>query len=300
MRSVERVATILRAVAASRDGLSVQEVSRIAELPLGSAHRLAQALVEQGLLIRGPVSRRFMISVDLYRMGMSALGNTTLANLAQPHLERLRRATDETAFVSQLTGHIVVCAAIEESRRPLHLFVRVGETMPPHAASSARAILAELGDEDARAILESHTLERFTAKTPATVEEVLAHLARVRERGFDLCEDELDRNVWAVSVPVTDAESGLRASISLASPDRGRRESELQREAVALLQREATELLTEIRAGADVLLDSSNELYAGAQWRDRRIPAAAAPLTALRSGDRVSQTGGRNRMSAQP
>lgn len=280
MRSVERVAAILRAVAASQNGLSVQEISQLVELPIGSAHRLAQALVEQGLLIRSPLNRRFMISVDLYRIGISGLGNTTLADVARPHLERLRKATGETAFASQLTGHTVVCAAIEESHRPLHLFVQVGEIMPPHAASSARAILAELGDEDARAILERHALDRFTAKTPSTVQMVLAHLAQVRQRGYDLCEDELDHNVWAVSVPITHPETGLRASISVASPDRGRQERELQRDAVALLRQEAAELLAKIAEGSESSMSPNSRVgTAGPQWGQPRARSAARALS---------------------
>lgn len=90
--------------------------------------------------------------------------------------------------------------------------------MPLHAAASARVLLAWRDPEETRRTLGNRPLVGYTEDTPTTVEEVFRHLQVVRARGFDVCDSELDENVWAVSAPVRSSTEDVVASVTLAAP----------------------------------------------------------------------------------
>lgn len=220
MQAVTRAASVLRALAEADRDLGVAEVASTVELPIGSAHRMLMALVEEELVSRSPTSGRFRISSGLYRIAVRGFERRGLAMAAAQPLASLRDRTGETAFVCQLVGHEVVCVAIAETLRPLRLFVQVGQTMPPHAAASARVVLAYRDQAEVDRILDAHHLDAFTDTTPSTREDVLTHLTKVRASGFDICDDELDEHVWAVAAPVRVDDELVAASVTVAAPSR--------------------------------------------------------------------------------
>ncbi|GAA3228984.1 IclR family transcriptional regulator domain-containing protein [Nonomuraea helvata] len=48
--------------------------------------------------------------------------------------------------------------------------------------------------------------------------EVLRHVTAVRVRGYDICDQELDRDVWVAAAPVRDPRRRVVAALSLAVP----------------------------------------------------------------------------------
>jgi len=220
MQAVSRAASVLRALADADRDLGVAEVASTVDLPVGSVHRMLMALTEEELVSRSPVSGRFRISGGLYRIAVRGFERRGLVVAAAQPLARLRDQTGETAFVCQLVGHDIICVAIAETLRPLRLFVRVGQTMPPHAAASARVVLAYRDQAEVDRILQTHRLDSFTDTTPSTREDVLTHLTKVRDAGYDICDDELDQHVWAVAAPVRVDEECVAASVTVAAPSR--------------------------------------------------------------------------------
>ena len=134
------------------------------------------------------------------------------SRIVHPALTRLAAETGETVFITELVGGVVLAVSLVQGRHPLRLFVRAGQEMPLHASASARVLLSELPESEARALL-SHS-----PSTPNSIAEVLAHLPTIRSRGYDICEDELDRDVWAIASPVRDANGQIIAATTLAAP----------------------------------------------------------------------------------
>lgn len=218
MQPVVRALNVLHAVGASRDGRSLSELSRELDLPLSTTHRLLRVLTDEGFVALDPVSRRHVAGGRLLHLVQYLPLNRSLPRLAEPCLRALNRDFDETVFLTELIGHRAVCVALVESSRALRITVGIGHEMPLHAAASARTLIAFVTESEVRPLLEGTQLTRYTADTPATVEEVLAHLRAVRRRGYDLCDNEFDANVWAASVPVRDKGRRVVAAVTLAAP----------------------------------------------------------------------------------
>jgi IclR family acetate operon transcriptional repressor len=216
VQPVIRALRTVRTVARAERGLSLQDLSDELDIPIGSMHRLLAVLSGEGFLARSPTTRRYFLGPAARELvGVSADGG-----LVRPHeaLRHAAEATGESVFLAELVGNRAVCVALVEGIHPLRLFVRIGQEMPLHAAASARVLLCDLHEDVVRLLLSRTSMTPYTRDTPRTVGDVLEHLQMVRARGYDVCDDELDDGVWAVSAPVRTSTGRVRASVTMAAP----------------------------------------------------------------------------------
>jgi IclR family transcriptional regulator, acetate operon repressor len=216
---VVRAVDVLNAVASARSGRSLQELHDQLDIPVGSLHRILGTLDRSEYLRRSPVTKRYFVG----RAARALAGGTgsPSARLVQPPpaLVEAANRTGETAFLTELVGDVPVCVSIVEAEHPLRLFVRIGQEMPLHAAASSRAILAYLDEPVVRTLLTgSAPLTEYTEGTPRDVEDVMRVLEEVRARGYAVCDNELDPNVWAVSAPIRDGDDRVTSSVTVTAP----------------------------------------------------------------------------------
>lgn len=218
LQPVSRALNVMRAIAASDGGITLQGLSQSLDVPIASIHRILAVLTTEQFVTRSPTSRKYFLGPAL--LDMLSTKRTGAGMLATPHaeLQRLARVTGETVFVTEMQGDRAICVALVDGRHSLRLFVQIGEEMPLHAAASARVLLSDMSDTDASSLLVKHPLTAFTSQTPQSVDAVVKQLAQIRLAGYDVCDSELDRGAWAVAAPVRQASGQVCASVTLAAP----------------------------------------------------------------------------------
>lgn len=217
MQVVIRALSALRALASKDKGASLQELHEELDIPLGSVHRVLTTLMQENFVTRSPTNKRYFLGPAARQLGEQAPHQTALLSTPHKAVAEAAESSGETVFLTELIGARALCVALVEGRHPLRLFVQIGQEVPLHAAASGRSLLAYLPEPTVRRVLDAHSLDAFTADTPTTAEEVVEHLALIRARGYDICDDELDRGVWAVSAPVFTSAGSVAASVTLAA-----------------------------------------------------------------------------------
>jgi len=217
MQPVVRALRILRAIADSSGGLGLQELADTLELPVSTVHRLLGVLEAEKFVLRTPKGKRFLLGPAI-RSLLASTSSDLLRRVAQPAMLRLNRSTGETVFLAELVGQEVICVALIEGTRPLRLSVRLGHALPLHAAAGARVILGSLDEEEAASLLAGADFTRWTPRTITDPAELRRHLSLVRERGYDVCDDEMDNHVWAVAAPIHELAGGVRAALTVVAP----------------------------------------------------------------------------------
>lgn len=247
MQLIERALGVLRVVAEPPQGKTLTEISHQLNLPMPTAHRLLAALTDLRYIRRDEPSGQYRPGPGLMHLASLPIGGADVVSLAHAHLEELADEFGETVFVTQLLDGRALCVASKPSARALHVRVQPGRDLPLHASAGARSLLAYLDEPVVRATLEGHEFERFTGSTPRDVEAVMAHLVEVRAEGYDICEDELDANVWAVAAPVLDEDGRATASLTVAAPRDRVASASLRRAMIASVVRHADEISAGLR-----------------------------------------------------
>lgn len=216
MQPVVRALNILTALSGGR-GLTLGDIAEELDLPASTVHRFMKVLEDERFVTRTVKGKRYLLGPA----ARGLLTDTTTANLreiAEPVMRRLVRAHGETVFLTELVGPSVVCFAFQEGTRSLRHHVRIGASLPLHAASSARVILAGLPEPEADELIERNDYQRFTARTITDPAALRRHLAATRAAGYDICDDEMEDHIWAVSAPISDANGPTRCALTLVAP----------------------------------------------------------------------------------
>jgi DNA-binding IclR family transcriptional regulator len=242
VRLVVRTLDLLERLAEQPDGIGVQRLAQQLGEPPSSVHRLLTALADRGYVLKDGGTRRYRLGHAVLRLSRAHQQRNQLVAIATPHMAALSARTLESVFLAELVGDDVVCVASSESPRPLSFYMRVGQRTPYHAASSARAILAFRPKDQQVAMMTRERLERFTSLTPDTVDLALRHLEVTRERGYAVCDQEMEEGITAMSAPVRAGDGEVIASVTLVAPQD--RLMEPSREATALLVIEAADAIS--------------------------------------------------------
>jgi IclR family acetate operon transcriptional repressor len=245
LKLVERTAQTLEILAAQPDGAGVVRVAELLGEPVSTVHRLLGALASRGFVYKEASTRRYFLGSAILKPSHAYQQHDLLAIVARRHIAALSARTMESVFFSELIGDDVICVSSAESPRPLSFYMRPGQRTPYHAGSSARAVLAFRPIDEQLRLLRAEKFERYTHLTLTSVDEALAELRRTRERGYAVCDQEMEAGVTAIAAPVRNAIGEVAASITLVATQH-RLAGEARQEAVGFLQATATQIAVEV------------------------------------------------------
>lgn len=210
-QAVGRAARLLTEIVDAGAAVTFSELSRRTGLAKSTTSRLLVALERAGLVRR---EHGAFVAGDLFdRHAWSSGGDTGLARLAQPFLDRLGAATGETVNLGVARGGAVEQIAQVDSAYLLATTNWVGRRVPLHASALGKVLLAYGATE-----LPPGRLERCTARTVTNRAALGAELGEVRRRGFAVTDEELETGLIAVATPVLGHGSVPVAALSVSAP----------------------------------------------------------------------------------
>lgn len=216
VKTVDRAARLLRALAAKPEGAMLSAVSRETGLGKGTVHRLLNALVDAGLAFQDMDTKHYRLGVGLALLGHAA-HRQDFASLGKPFLLRLAERTQDTIYASVREGAAAVCVGREIGAFPIRtLSLEIGHLRPLGVGSGSLALLAFLPDREIVDIIDRNAV--WLARYPGhSRKELLAKVGDTRKRGHSLVEGKIIRGMNAIGVPVLDAQGRPVAALSLAA-----------------------------------------------------------------------------------
>jgi len=215
IQSVDRAAALLKAVAASRDPLSVVELAAQCGLNRSTAWRLLATLDGQGLVERDPVTQRYSVGYAIFQIA-AAGDHDAFVRRAHPVLQGLANTTGETANLAVAKRFNLVY--VDQVEAPQIMSPNwLGRAVALHATSSGKAFLAWLPKEE-RDVLVPSKLERFTDTTLTDRRQLEEELEAVRRDGYSVCVGELEETLYGASAAVLNERERPVAIVSVWGP----------------------------------------------------------------------------------
>lgn len=215
VQSLARGLEVIVAFDADHPEMTLAQVAQRTGYSRATARRFLHTLVELGYMRTD--GKVFALTPQVLGLGTAYLSGLGLPQIAQPHLEALSAQVGESTSVAVLDGTDIVYVARVATRRIMSVGIAVGTRFPAYATSMGRVLLAAL---DERA-LEDH-LQRadLRALTPRTLHEPAAlrrELARVREQGWALVDQELERGLTSIAAPIVDGRGATVAALNVSA-----------------------------------------------------------------------------------
>jgi IclR family transcriptional regulator, pca regulon regulatory protein len=195
--------------------MTLSEAAAAAHLTRATARRVLRTLAE--LRYVEQQDREFSLSPNILKLGFAYLATRSWIEQAQPLLRKISETLHESASAAILEGTEIVYVIRVPTRRIMSATISVGSRLPAFHTALGRALLGHLDEAEIWRRLKS---QRIVAYTPSTITDLQALFDRVRadrEQGFAIVDEELERGLRAIAVPVVDRAGQAIGAINLST-----------------------------------------------------------------------------------
>lgn len=217
VRSLHRALSIVEEIARSGQDLGVTELSRRLGLNKSTVHRLLATLQSRGYVEQNGEGGRYGLGLKILELGSAASKRIGLREVARPLLERLSGELGEAVNLVVLRGAEAVYIDKVDTDTLIRMHFELGKRSPLHCTAAGKVLLA-FSPQPIEDVLGRGELPRFTRNTITRPDELRAHLAEVRERGYAIDDEEQEAGVRCVAAPVWDRDGRLAAAVSVSGP----------------------------------------------------------------------------------
>ena len=225
-RSLERGLAILSSFSELRPVLGVADLARAADLTKSTTHRYVATLARLGYLQQDPETRKYSLGPRVVDLGFAAINALEINRVAAPCLQALADETGYPVSMAVLDGTDIIYVERRRSGRmagsgagtapTLALNLHVGSRLPAYCTSMGKVLLAHQDPGVLRGLLDRTDLARRGPRTLTDREQLTTELARVRETGVAVNDEELAAGLRSVAAAVRDRTGQVVAAINIA------------------------------------------------------------------------------------
>ena len=214
-QSVNRVIQLLEYLSASKAPMRLQDIAAGIHMPQATALRYLNALAADGYVFQDMVSERYALTWKICRIGSQVRTKLNLRLISNDIVSDLSRSLD-----------FGICLVVEQDMECMYLdciyepesmgfsLVRIGKQTPLHAAGSGKVFLSEYTESELDRFIREKGLPALTENTITSKEALLQELYKIREAGYALDDEECEKGLRCVAVPVYSYQGKPAAAIS--------------------------------------------------------------------------------------
>jgi IclR family pca regulon transcriptional regulator len=219
-QSLERGLRILTEFAENGPVLGIADLSRAVDLNRSTTHRYVATLTSLGFLQQDPDTRKYSLGPRVVDLGFAAISSMEITGVAAGYLQVLSDETGCAASMAVLDGADIVYVERRRSRRTAGLAVdlnlHVGSRLPAYCTSMGKVLLAYRDPVALRPLLDRMDLARRGPKTITVREQLVSALAKVRQAGIAVNDEELAPGLRSLAAPIRDRSGHVVAAINVA------------------------------------------------------------------------------------
>jgi len=199
----------------ARPTMTLSQAAQATGLSRATARRILRTLAELGYVAQS--GRQFSLSSSILKLGFTYLATQNWIEQATPLMRQLSEHFHESCSAAILEGTEIVYVARIPAGRIMSVTLAVGTRLPAFHTSLGRVQLGFLDHAEIWRRLMSLRLDAFT---PSTITDIQALFDRVQEdriQGFSIVDEELERGLRSIAVPVIDRNGQAVAALNLST-----------------------------------------------------------------------------------
>jgi DNA-binding IclR family transcriptional regulator len=216
LTSLAKGSNLLLSLRDSSRPLTLTELSRDLGPNKVSALRILLTLEQHRFVEKNVHNKKYQIGSKAFYVGSGFI----LGGKRNKILEVMGRLVHElkhTITLGVLDGASVLFIERVDGLERVKVTVDIGSRVPAHSSAAGKALLAGLSDAEVMRRLKSNELKPLTNK-PVNIKNVLSNLAKVRQSGFAVNNEESTKGLIAVAVPIVGAVDSHLAALGAAFP----------------------------------------------------------------------------------
>jgi DNA-binding IclR family transcriptional regulator len=217
LSSVTTAIHLLKTFTDDERHLGISELAKRLKVAKSTVHRLAGALLDEGLLQQNPETGRYSLGVGLFSLGSMVRSRLDVTIESKPILNALREQTDENVRLVVLERQNAVFLHDFESPQTLRLRSATGQIKPAFCTAEGMCLISGLRPPKMAEFLKFSRHQR-TARTVVEEAAFVQRIRRVKRQGYAFEDEECDEGTRCVAAPIYNSEGRIVASVGVAGP----------------------------------------------------------------------------------
>jgi DNA-binding IclR family transcriptional regulator len=218
VKSADRVLDLLELLCSTGHPMTHTEISSALSIPKSSMSHLLGNLERRGYLNFQAGPNVYELGPAVSRLAEGSKSSSDILHIAQNVVDVIAKTTQETASFYKRRADQVERVTVANSLRPLRYWMQVGESMPLHATSGGKAILASMQQSERDKIVSRIRLTKVTAKTITSHTALREEIVATAETGIAYSREEFEEGVMGISVAVLKRDNQPEGSLSVVFP----------------------------------------------------------------------------------
>ncbi len=212
LKTIENSMRILEAL--SDEPRSFFELIDLMDSNKATIHRLITTLEELDYIYKNE-NNRYQLTLKLYSLGKKEMERHDLLKKARPFLLKLVDEVKETVVISTFTRDTVYYLDKFEWHSALRIVVEPGKTAPLYCVASGKLYLSHFSEEELADYFAKQSLLPFTETTITNADKLREEIAKIRQQGFAIDNEEWEEYLRGVAVPIYDFSNRMVAALSI-------------------------------------------------------------------------------------
>jgi IclR family pca regulon transcriptional regulator len=196
--------------------MTLSEAAAATQLSRATARRVLRTLAALGYVVQH--ERRFFPAPRILELGFGFLSTQSWIDRAEPLMKELSSTVKEACSAAVLQDtEIVYVARVPASHRIMSTAIAIGSRLPAFHTALGRIQLGYLPEDEIWRRLHSIRVEAFT---PSTITDLGALVERIKDdraQGFAIVDEELERGLRSIAVPIVSRSGRCIAAINLSA-----------------------------------------------------------------------------------
>lgn len=213
VQSFARGLEVIRSFSASAPRQTLTEVAGRSGLTRAGARRILLTLEHLGYVHND--GKLFSLTPRILDLGFAYLSSMPIWNLAEPVMQSLVEQVKESCSAAVLDGTDIVYVLRVSTHKIMSISLGVGSRLPAHCTSMGRMLLSALPEDQMLACLDRSNLLARTRYTLTDRAALVEEVARVRQQGWSLVDQELEEGLVSMAAPITNRTGQTIAALNI-------------------------------------------------------------------------------------
>ena len=222
--------------------LSLKDLSKRVAMNEASLTPMLGTLKSRHYIEQDNSTKGFRLGFKNLELAQAVLRQTDLYRVSHPVLASLAAESTEYCAVAVLRrSHVIELDAIQ-SDHPVQVMRRVGVHLPVHCTAVGKMLISCEPEGALVHLVNEAKLQRYTPNTITTLDELKLQVRRIAGQGYAVDDEELDRDVRAVSAAIRNYAGKVVGAVVITGPSCRISHQRIAAELAPLVQKGAREI----------------------------------------------------------
>ena len=212
--ALEKSISILELLSNNGMDYTVTSIHQTLDIPKATTFMILQVMESHGLVTKSD-NGNYALGPKVYSWGMCYMTKMELKKLAQPYMNQLSKETGFTVHLGRLMENRVLFIGKVEQPSFIKFNTFIGMQNDIHCCALGKSIAAYLDPSEVDRIIETIGLGKYTINTITDYNRLKGVLARIRETGYAIEDEEGEIGVRCIGSPIFDLDGKVVGAVSI-------------------------------------------------------------------------------------